>query len=191
MNNFIALDNNDIITYNKIQSKIYKYFINHHKQYDFKFDKNAYEASVNYCKIFKYNVCLCYREKHNLDENYLELYKCSNKKRILYNTNNFNFIKPIVVNINNNKSYPIDIFNFYRQEYLPFIIQEKFNNFKINQIKLNTFAKKRLANYFDIIYSSQSYLTCLKYNFKQFCKQSKYNKTIQHNIIIMSIIMIL
>ncbi len=114
MNNFIALDNIDIINYNKIQSKIYKYFINHHKQYDFKFNDTANEASVNYCKNFKYNVCLCYRQKNIIDENYLELYKCSNNKRILYNTNNFNFIKPVIVN-------------------------EEFNNFKLIQIKLNAY----------------------------------------------------
>ena len=82
---------------------------------------------------------MCYRQKNNIDENYLELYKCSNNKRILYNTNNFNFIKPVIVNIDNNKTYPIDIFNFYRQEYLPFIINEEFNNFKLIQIKLNAY----------------------------------------------------
>jgi len=122
MNNFITLDNIDIINYNKIQSKIYKYFINHHKQYDFKFNDTAYEASVNYCKKFKYNVCLCYRQKNNIDENYLELYKCSNNKRILYNTNNFNFIKPVIVNIDNVNDKPN-----YNYAYVVAVILNEYN----------------------------------------------------------------
>jgi len=114
MNNFVALDNEEIMIYNKIQSKIFKYFINHHRNYDFKFDEQAYESSIKYCKNFKYNVCLCYRQKININDDYLNIYHCPNNKRIFYNIYNFNFLKPIIITANNNKSYPIDIFNFYR-----------------------------------------------------------------------------
>ena len=85
---------------------------------------------------------MCYRAKNNIDDNYLDLYKCSN------NTNNFNFIKTVIVNINNKKTYPIDIFNFYRQEYLPFIIHEEFIKFKNFQNKLNLFNKKTIIQLF-------------------------------------------
>jgi len=178
MNNFIALDNNDIILYNKVQSKIFKYFINHHKNYDFKIDENANEASIKYCKNFKFNVCLCYRQKINLNNNYSNIYNCPNNKRILYNSNNFDFLKPIILNIDNNKTYPINIFNFYRQEYLPFIIHEKFTKYKTLKSKLNFFNKNKLRKYFNHIQQSSFYFTFLKYTIKQFYKQTKNNKII-------------
>jgi hypothetical protein len=65
MNNFIALDNNDIITYNKIQSKIYKYFINHHKQYDFKFDIRQH---------FYFNFRIYVASKGNIFVNFVKAY---------------------------------------------------------------------------------------------------------------------
>jgi hypothetical protein len=43
MNNFIALTPNDIIIYNHIQSKIYKYFISYNKEYNFIIDDNLNE----------------------------------------------------------------------------------------------------------------------------------------------------
>ena len=182
MNNFVALDNNEIIIYNKIQSKVFKYFINHHKNYDFKFDDQAYASSIKYCKNFKYNVCLCYRQKININNDYLNIYNCPNNKRIFYNTNNFNFLKPVIITANNNKSYPIDIFNFYRQEYLPFIIHEKFIKYKENQNKIKIINKNRLLSYFNNFKSLKSNKTFLKYTFNQFKKSIKTNKKIYYEI---------
>lgn len=141
MNNFIALTSNDIIIYNHIQSKIYKYFINFHKEYN---------NDTKYCKSFKFNICLCYRNKNDIND-YENIYKCPNNKRILYNVNNFNFLNPVSININNNKLYPIDIFTYYRQEYLPFIINEEFNKYKNNQIKIKIITKKKLNKFFNFL----------------------------------------
>ena len=196
MNNFIALTPNDIIIYNHIQSKIYKYFISHHKTYNFTIDDNA-NANVNvndnvnanananvndnanvnvnvnvnddkkYCKNFKFNVCLCYRNKNNI-KNYSKIYNCPNNKRILYNINNFNFLNPISISINDKKIYPIDIFTYYRQEYLPFIINEEFNKYKNNQMKLKNIHKNKLMKTFNIIKNHQNNYHFLKYNFNIF-----------------------
>ena len=163
-NNFIALSQNDIIIYNHIQSKIYSNFISHHKKYNTIDNTNNNE---NYCKKFKYNVCLCCRNKDNLN-NYPAIYNCPNKKRILYNLNNFNFLNPISININNNKLYPIDIFTYYRQEYLPFIINEEFNIYKNNQLKLNIINKRKLQKSFNILKSYQNNFNFLQYSFKLF-----------------------
>ena len=114
-NNFIPLTNNDIIIYNNVQSKVYKYFINFHKSSDIKFDECIKNTSLNQNEIyklshdFKYNICLCNRNsyKNNLiDYNYNKIYKC---------INNFNFTNPINFINNNEKIFPIDIFTFYRQ----------------------------------------------------------------------------
>jgi hypothetical protein len=167
MNNFIALTPNDIIIYNHIQSKIYKYFISYNKEYNFIIDDNLNENNNDkkYCKFFKFNICLCYRNKNNLN-NYETVYKCPNNKRILYNLNNFNFLNPVSININNNKLFPIDIFTYYRQEYLPFIINEEFNKYKNNQIKIKIINKKKLSKLFN----------CLKYNlFKENTKKPLNN----------------
>ena len=151
MNNFIALTSNDIIIYNHIQSKIYKYFISYNKEYNFIIDDNLNENNNDkkYCKFFKFNICLCYRNKTNLN-NYETIYNCPNNKRILYNLNNFNFLNPVSININNNKLFPIDIFTYYRQEYLPFIINEEFNKYKNNQIKTKIINKKKLSKLFNV-----------------------------------------
>jgi hypothetical protein len=158
-NNFIALSQNDIIIYNHIQSKIYSNFISHHKKYN--------NNNENYCKNYKYNVCLCCRNKDNLN-NYPNIYNCPNNKRILYNLNNFNFLNPISININNNKLYPIDIFIYYRQEYLPFIINEEFNIYKNNHLKLNIINKRKLQKSFNILKSYQNNFYFLQYYFKLF-----------------------
>jgi hypothetical protein len=148
MNNFIALTPNDIIIYNYIQSKIYKYFISHNKEYNFIIDDNLNENNNDkkYCKFFKFNICLCYRNKNNLN-NYETVYNCPNNKRILYNLNNFNFLNPVSININNNKHFPIDIFTYYRQEYLPFIINEEFIKYKNNQMKIKIINKKIIKDF--------------------------------------------
>jgi hypothetical protein len=177
-NNFITLTNDDIIIYNNIQSKIYKYFINFHKCSGIKFDeliKNTslnqneiYKISQDYCKDFKYNICLCNRYSYKnclINDNYNEIYKCNNKKRILYNINNFNFTNPINLIKNNEKIFPIDIFFYYRQEYIPFIINEEFIKYKNKQSNI------KLANDFR--------LTSLFYKFKNY-KNKKINK--QSNI---------
>jgi hypothetical protein len=75
MNNFIALTTNDIIIYNHIQSKIYNYFISYHKENTFTIDDNSNEINENNYK--KYNGCLYYRNKNNL--------------------NNFNFLNPVSI----------------------------------------------------------------------------------------------
>lgn len=173
MNTFIPLRNCDI--YNIIQSKIYKYFLYHHKIFGMKFDetiKNTisneiYNISKIYCKTFKYDVCLCYRShlKDNINENcYDEIYTCSNKKRILYNPNNFNLINPISFKIDDLNFYPINIFTFYRQEYIIFIIQEEFLKCKNNYNKI-------------IIKKNKYYFRLFKYNiliYKIKIKQIKY-----------------
>jgi hypothetical protein len=160
-NNFIPLTNNDIIIYNNVQSKVYKYFINFHKNSGIKFDeciKNTslnqneiYKLSQDYCKDFKYNICLCNRisYKNNLiDYNYNKIYKCINNKRILYNINNFNFTNPINFINNNEKIFPIDIFTFYRQEYIPFIINEEFIKSKKKKSNITLFNNIRLSSVF-------------------------------------------
>lgn len=182
MNNFIGLTPNDIIIYNHIQSKIYKYFILHHKKYNFIIDdNNNNDDDITYCKNFKFNVCLCYRNKNNIN-NYSKIYNCPNNKRILYNTNNFNFLNPISVSINNEKIYPIDIFTYYRQEYLPFIINEKFIKYKNNQSKLIKFNKKKLLKTFNIFKYYQNNHHFLKYNFNVFKKS--YIKSLNKKICI-------
>ena len=171
-NNFISLSNDDIIIYNKKQSKVYKYFINFHKCSGIKFDEclknnslnqnEIYKISQNYCKDFKYNICLCnrYSYKNSLinNDNYNEIYKCINNKKILYNINNFSFTNPIKFNNDNDKIFPIDIFTFYRQEYIPFIVNEEFIKYK------NKISNIKLANNFR--------LSCLFYRFIN----SYYNK---------------
>ena len=112
----------------------------------------------------------------NINDDYLNIYNCPNNKRIFYNTYNFNFLKPIIITANNNKSYPIDIFNFYRQEYLPFLIQE-------NQNKIKIIYKKRLLCYFNLLYSLNSNKTLVKYIFCQFKKSIKTTKDFYINFI--------
>ena len=165
-NNFIALSPDDIIIYNHIQSKIYKYFISFHKEYNSTIEIN------NYCKAFKFNVCLCNRDKKDININ-PNIYKCPNNKRILYNLNNFNFLNPISINNDNNKLYPIDIFTYYRQEYLPFIINEEFNNYKNNNLKLKNIYKRNLNKYFNYLKTYNINFHFLKYNFKIFKETSK------------------
>ena len=165
-NNFIALSTDDIIIYNHIQSKIYKYFISFHKEYNSTIEIN------NYCKAFKFNVCLCNRDKKDININ-PNIYKCPNNKRILYNLNNFNFLNPITINNDNNKLYPIDIFTYYRQEYLPFIINEEFNNYKNNNLKLKNIYKRNLNKYFNYLKTYNNNFHFLKYNFKVFKETSK------------------
>jgi hypothetical protein len=176
MNNFIALTTNDIIIYNHIQSKIYNYFISYHKENTFTIDDNSNEINDNnykkYCKFFKFNVCLCYRNKININ-NYPDIYKCPNNKKILYNLNNFNFLNPISITTNNNKIYPIDIFTYYRQEYLPFIINDEFNKYKNNQMKLKIINKRKLLKSFNLLKSYSNHLHSLKYNFKVFKEITK------------------
>ena len=167
MNNFIALSPNDIINYNHIQSKIYKYFLSHHKKYNFIIDDDNNENDKKYCKNFKYNVCLCYRNKSKIN-NYPDIYTCPNNKRILYNINNFNFINPISININNDKIFPIDIFTYYRQEYLPFIINEEFNRYKNNELKLKIYNKKKLLQLFNCLKYFSNNKHFIKYYFKIF-----------------------
>jgi len=198
-NTFIPLSNNDIIIYNIIQSKIYKYYLYHHKLFGMEFDDNIkntilnelYNISKNFCKSFKYDVCLCYRShfKDNINElNYDDIYKCANNKRILYNPNNFNFINPISLNIDNSKFYPINIFTFYRQEYINFIIQEEFIKCKN---KFDNINKKKLKYYFILfkinIFIYKNKLNFIKYYFniyKQFYIASKihnqYNKNMYY-----------
>jgi hypothetical protein len=177
-NNFIALTPNDIIIYNDIQSKIYKYFISFHKEYN-SIDINEING-IKYCKSFKFDICLCNRNKNNVN-NYPDIYKCPNNKRILYNLNNFNFLNPISINTNNNKIYPIDIFTYYRQEYLPFIINEEFNKYKNNQIKLKFLIKKKLNKYFNSLKNYRNNFHFLKYNFKVFKETSKKPLNDCHN----------
>lgn len=157
-NNFIALNTTDIIIYNHIQSKIYKYFISFHK-------KNNSIPDINYCKCFKFNICLCHRDKNDININ-PDIYKCPNNKRILYNLNNFNFLNPISITNNNTKIYPIDIFTYYRQEYLPFIINEEFNIYKNNNLKLKIIYKKNLLKFFNYLKNYNNNFHFLKYNFK-------------------------
>ena len=176
-NNFIALTPNDIIIYNDIQSKIYKYFISFHKEYN-SIDINGING-IKYCKSFKFDICLCHRNKNNVN-NYPDIYKCPNNKRILYNLNNFNFLNPISINTNNNKIYPIDIFTYYRQEYLPFIINEEFNKYKNNQIKLKFLIKKKLNKYFNSLKNYRNNFHFLKYNFKVF--KENYEKSLNKKI---------
>jgi hypothetical protein len=186
MNNFIALTTNDIIIYNHIQSKIYNYFISYHKENTFTIDDNSNEINENnykkYCKFFKFNVCLCYRNKNNLN-NYPDIYKCPNNKKILYNLNNFNFLNPVSINTNNTKIYPIDIFTYYRQEYLPFIINDEFNKYKNNQMKLKIIIKRKLLKSFNILKSYSNHFHFLKYNFKVFKETTKksLNKNSYYN----------
>jgi hypothetical protein len=139
MDNFISLSNDEILIYNIINTKIYKYFLNYYSKTGSKFFNDIndlpplkqYEISKKYCKSSKYDYCLCYRQSlktiiNNIDDN---LFICSNNKKIIYNFNNFNFINPIFMN-KKNKIYPINIFTFYRQEYIPFIIKEEFTKIK-------------------------------------------------------------
>jgi len=63
------------------------------------------------------------------NDNYTEIYKCNN---------NFSFVNPVKFNYNNEKIFPIDIFTFYRQEYIPFIINEEFIKYKNKKIKYKT-----------------------------------------------------
>jgi hypothetical protein len=162
-NNFISLSNDDIIIYNKIQSKVYKYFITFHKCSGIKFDeliKNSslnqnelYKISQNYCKDFKYNICLCNRYFYKnclANDNYTEIYKCNNNKKILYNINNFSFVNPVKFNYNDEKIFSIDIFTFYRQEYIPFIINEEFIKYKNKKSNIKYFVNKRLSSLFHI-----------------------------------------
>lgn len=187
MDNFISLSNNEILIYNIINSKIYKYFLNYYTNIGCKFYNdinnqsplNQYEISKKYCKSFKYNYCLCYRQSlkliiNNIDEFDNDLFICCNNKKIIYNFNNFNFINPIFVN-KKNKIYPINIFTFYRQEYIPFIIKEEFIKIKN---KYYNIILKRLKKYFKLliyginIYSKYNeillykYFNKIKYNFK-------------------------
>ena len=172
-NNFIALNTTDIIIYNHIQSKIYKYFISFHK-------KNNSIPDINYCKCFKFNICLCHRDKNDININ-PDIYKCPNNKRILYNLNNFNFLNPISITNNNTKIYPIDIFTYYRQEYLPFIINVEFNIYKNNNLKLKIIYKKNLLNYFNHLKNYNNNFHFLKYNFKVFKGTSKKSLNTFHN----------
>ena len=163
MDNFISLSNDEILIYNIINTKIYKYFLNYYTTIGYKFYNHIndlsplkqYEVSKKYCKAFKYDYCLCYRQSlkliiNNVDEFDNDLFICSNKKKIIYNFNNFNFINPIFIN-KKNKIYPINIFTFYRQEYIPFIIKEEFIKIKN---KYNNLILKQLKRYFKIfIYS--------------------------------------
>ena len=182
MNNFIALTSDDIIIYNHIQSKIYNYFILYHKEYNFTINDNDNSNESNYkkyCKFFKFNICLCYRNKSDLN-NYPDIYKCPNNKRILYNLNNFNFLNPISINNNNYKIYPVDIFTYYRQEYLPFIINEEFNKYKNNEIKLKIINKKKLSKVFNILKNYENNFHFLHYNFKIF--KNNYLKSLNKKI---------
>jgi hypothetical protein len=166
-NNFIALTNNDVIIYNDVQTKVYKNFIMFHKNYGTKYDKliknnslnqnEVYKLSQDYCKDFKYNICLCDRSSYKKSlttENYNEIYKCINNKRILYNINNFNFINPINLINNNEKIYPIDIFTFYRQEYIQYIINEEFIKYKNKKLKIKIANNFRLSSLFMKFYKS-------------------------------------
>jgi hypothetical protein len=180
MNNFVALDNEEIVIYNEIQSKVFKYFINHHKNYDFKFDDQVYQSSIKYCKNFKYDVCLCYREKTNINDDYLNIYHCPNNKRIFYNTYDFNFIKPVIITADNNKTYPVDVFNFYRQEYLPFIIHETFMKYKEYENKIKIIRKNKLLFYFNHFKLLKYNKILIEYVFIQFKKIIKTIK--QQNI---------
>jgi hypothetical protein len=161
--NYISLSNDDIIIYNKIQTKIYKTFIKHHKTYGNSFDIQEcddiklYNNSQNYCKYFKYNVCLCYRNFKDITKIkliYNDFYKCINNKNILYNPNNFNFINPLLISLNNEKIYPIDITSYYRQEYLPYIIHNEFMKYKNTLKIINTITKNRLHRYFLLLKSN-------------------------------------
>lgn len=149
MNDFISFSNDEILIYNIINSKIYKYFLKYHKNIGCKFYNdindlsplNQYKISKEYCKTFKYNYCLCYRQSlkliiNNIDDFDNDLFICSN---------NFNFINRIFIN-KKNKIYPINIFTFYRQEYIPFIIKEEFIKIKN---KYNNIIVKQLKKYFN------------------------------------------
>lgn len=187
MDDFISLSNDEILIYNIINTKIYKYFLKYYKIIGCKFYNdindlsplNQYKISKEYCKSFKYNYCLCYRQSlkliiNNIDDFDNDLFICSNNKKIIYNFNNFNFINPIFVN-RKNKIYPINIFTFYRQEYIPFIIKEEFIKIKNNY---HNIIFKRLKKYFKFfvyginIYSGSNekilykYFNKFKYNFK-------------------------
>ena len=187
MDNFISLSNDEILIYNIINSKIYKYFLNYYTNIGCKFYNdindlsplNQYEVSKKYCKSFKYDYCLCYRQSlkliiNNVDEFDNDLFKCCNNKKIIYNFNNFNFINPIFIN-KKNKIYPINIFTFYRQEYIPFIIKEEFIKIKN---KYHNIILKKLKKYFKLliyginIYSKYNeillykYFNKIKFNFK-------------------------
>ena len=126
------------------------------------------------------------------NDNYTEIYKCNNNKKILYNINNFSFVNPVKFNYNDEKIFPIDIFAFYRQEYIPFIINEEFIKYFVNA-KLSSIFHKfkdyknkkiniKLANIFrlsSLFYIFKEYRfkdnkIILKYFFKLF--YSYYNK---------------
>ena len=161
--NYISLSNEDIIIYNNIQTKVYKNFIKHYKthgntldiqnnEYD---DLKLYNISQNYCKSFKYNICLCYRNFkyiENIKENYNKYYKCINNKNILYNPNNFNFLNPLSFqqSLTNNKIFPLDITTYYRQEYIPYIVHNEFLKYKKNTKIIKIIIKNRLSKYFKI-----------------------------------------
>lgn len=173
--NFISLSNDDIIIYNNIQTKVYKNFINHHKIYGNSFninnnendDMKLYIISQNYCKNFKYNICLCYRKFNNLKNieiNYNDYYKCINNKKILYNPHNFNFIKPISVIVANETIFPLNITTYYRQEYIPYIVHNEFLKYKKIKKIINIMNKKILEKYFNL-----------------FIENNKLNETIYHN----------
>jgi hypothetical protein len=56
-----------------------------------------YKISQNYCKDFKYNICLCNRYFYK---------NCLAND----NNNNFSFVNPVKFNYNDEKIFPIDIF---------------------------------------------------------------------------------
>lgn len=188
MDNFISLSNDEIIIFNILNTKIYKYFLNYYKNIGFNFfdeikelkPLKQYEISKKYCKSFKYNYCLCYRQSllknsilNEIKDFDNELFTCCNNKKIIYNLNNFNFINPIYIN-KKNKLYPINIFNFYRQEYIPFIIKEEFLKIRNNY---NYMIKNKLKKYFNLFKNSiitnsknnqillYKYFNKIKYNF--------------------------
>jgi hypothetical protein len=185
MDNFISLSNDEILIYNIINTKIYKYFLNYYSKTGSKFFNDIndlqplkqYEISKKYCKSFKYDYCLCYRQSlktiiNNFDDFDDNLFICSNNKKIIYNFNNFNFINPIFIN-KKNKIYPINIFTFYRQEYIPFIIKEEFIKIKN---KYYNIILKRLKKYFKIfIYSINIYSKCNEILLYKYFNKIKYN----------------
>lgn len=183
--NYISLSNEDIIIYNNIQTKVYKNFIKHHKTYGNSFnindnekdDLNIYIISQNYCKKFKYNVCLCYRNFkciENIKLIYNDYYKCINNKNILYNQNNFNFMKPLSIdNNNNNKLYFLDIREYYRQEYIPYIIHSEFLKYKKYLKIVKIINNRKIHKYILLLKKNSSNITFIKYYFNIFIKKCK------------------
>jgi hypothetical protein len=72
-----------------------------------------------------------------------------------------------------NKIYPINIFTFYRQEYIPFIIKEEFTKIKN---KYYNIILKRLRKYFKIfIYSINIYSKCNEILLYKYFNKIRYN----------------